>query len=101
MWIWDCIFFYEFMEFTFKKDKNDKNDLKDDKENKNTRLNFLDFICLAMIFDLKSDVINSEPSVILGKFLKYPNEKNIKKIMKAAFKYSQTINEGNTIWNLE
>ena len=45
---------------------------------------------IAMIFDLKSDVINSEPSVILGKFLKYPNEKNIKKIMKEAFKYSKT-----------
>lgn len=101
LWIWDCIFFYEFMEFTFKKDKNDKNDLKDDKENKNTRLNFLDFICLAMIFDLKNEIIHSEPSVILCKFLKYPNEKNMKKIMKAAFKYSQTINEGNTIWNLE
>ena len=101
LWIWDCIFFYEFMEFTFKKDKNDKNDLKDDKENKNTRLNFLDFICLAMIFDLKNEIIHSEPSVILCKFLKYPNEKNMKKIMNAAFKYSQTINEGNTIWNLE
>jgi len=107
LYIWDCIFFYEFMEFTFKNDKNenndknDNNDLINDKEIKKSRLNFLDFICLAMIFDLKNEIIHSEPSVILCKFLKYPNEKNMKKIMKAAFKYSQTINEGNTIWNLE
>ena len=87
MWIWDCVFYYEFMEFTFQENK----DSSIDKEE--SRLNFLDYVCLAMIFDLKSDVINSEPSVILGKFLKYPNEKNIKKIMKEAFKYSKTFNE--------
>ena len=107
LYIWDCIFFYEFMEFTFKNDKNenndknDNNDLINDKEIKKSRLNFLDFICLAMIFDLKKEIINSEPSVILCKFLKYPNEKNMKKIMKSAFKYSKSFNEGNNIWNLE
>jgi TBC1 domain family protein 5 len=85
-WIWDCILFYEFMEFTYERNNNDDN-IKKDENDKITRLNFLDYICLAMIFDLKKELINSEPSVILCKFLKYPNEKNMKKIMKEAFKY--------------
>ena len=86
-WIWDCILFYEFMEFTYERNNKDDN-IKKDESDKITRLNFLDYICLAMIFDLKKELINSEPSVILCKFLKYPNEKNMKKIMKEAFKYS-------------
>ena len=95
LWIWDCVFFYEFMEFSF---KDMKDNIKNDEENKKSRLNFLDYICLSMIFDLKKDVINSESSVILSKFLKYPNEKNIKNIIKDAFNYSQTFNERNNIW---
>ena len=95
LWIWDCVFFYEFMEFSF---KDMKDNIKNDEENKKSRLNFLDYICLSMIFDLKKDVINSESSVILSKFLKYPNEKNIKNIIKDAFNYSKTFNERNNIW---
>ena len=95
LWIWDCVFFYEFMEFSF---KDMKDNIKNDEENKKSRLNFLDYICLSMIFDLKKNVINSESSVILSKFLKYPNEKNIKNIIKDAFNYSKTFNERNNIW---
>ena len=97
-WIWDCILFYEFMEFTYERNNNDDN-IKKDENDKITRLNFLDYICLAMIFDLKKELINSEPSVILCKFLKYPNEKNMKKIMKEAFKYSVSFNERNNFWD--
>ena len=97
-WIWDCILFYEFMEFTYERNNNDDN-IKKDESDKVTRLNFLDYICLAMIFDLKKELINSEPSVILCKFLKYPNEKNMKKIMKEAFKYSVSFNERNNFWD--
>jgi TBC1 domain family protein 5 len=97
-WIWDCILFYEFMEFTYERNNNDDN-IKKDENDKITRLNFLDYICLAMIFDLKKELINSEPSVILCKFLKYPNEKNMKKIMKEAFKYSVSFNEKNNFWD--
>ena len=97
-WIWDCILFYEFMEFTYERNNNDDN-IKKDESDKITRLNFLDYICLAMIFDLKKELINSEPSVILCKFLKYPNEKNMKKIMKEAFKYSVSFNERNNFWD--
>ena len=95
LWIWDCVFFYEFMEFSFKDDKDNINNYE---ETNISRLNFLDYICLAMIFDLKKDVIKSEPSFVLSKFLKYPNENNLKSIMKEAFKYSQSLNEGNNIW---
>jgi len=97
-WIWDCILFYEFMEFTYERNNNDDN-IKKDENDKIPRLNFLDYICLAMIFDLKKELINSEPSVILCKFLKYPNEKNMKKIMKEAFKYSVSFNEKNNFWD--
>ena len=97
-WIWDCILFYEFMEFTYERNNKDDN-IKKDESDKIARLNFLDYICLAMIFDLKKELINSEPSVILCKFLKYPNEKNMKKIMKEAFKYSVSFNERNNFWD--
>ena len=97
-WIWDCILFYEFMEFTYERNNKDDN-IKKDESDKITRFNFLDYICLAMIFDLKKELINSEPSVILCKFLKYPNEKNMKKIMKEAFKYSVSFNERNNFWD--
>ena len=99
LWIWDTVLFYEFVEFTF---QNNNNDLKETEEENNvSHLNFLDYICLSMIFDLKKDIINSDSSVILSKFLKYPNEKNIKNIIKEAFKYSHSFNEKNDIWNNE
>ena len=99
LWIWDTVLFYEFVEFTF---QNNNNDLKETEgENNVSHLNFLDYICLSMIFDLKKDIINSDSSVILSKFLKYPNEKNIKNIIKEAFKYSHSFNEKNDIWNNE
>ena len=56
-WIWDCILFYEFMEFTYERNNKDDN-IKKDESDKITRLNFLDYICLAMIFDLKKELIN-------------------------------------------
>ena len=59
-----------------------------------SRLNFLDYVCLSMILDLKHDIINSESSVILCKFLKFPNEKNIKHIIKEAFNLSSAFNGG-------
>jgi hypothetical protein len=100
LWVWDCIFFYEFVEFTFEK-KNIKE--KTEKETKRhiTRLNFLDFVCLSMILDLKRDIIHTDSSVALCKFLKFPNEKNIKKIMKEAFKLSETLNGGIDKWENE
>ena len=104
-WIWDCIFFYEFMEFSFidnEDNKDNKEEIGDgDEKEKISRLNFLDYICLSMIFDLKNELINSDSSNILSKFLKYQNESNIKKIMKEAFKYSFSFNKRKDFWNSE
>ena len=101
MWVWDCILFYEFVEFTIEK-KCSNLVFMNKKENSSDehicRLNFLDYVCLAMILDLKRDIINSEPSIILSKFLKFPNEKNIKYIMKEAFKLSGALNGGIDKW---
>ena len=104
MWVWDCIFFYEFVEFTIEK-KNVNLVFMNKEENQDTngihlsRLNFLDYVCLAMIMDLKRDIINSDSSIILSKFLKFPNEKNIKYIMKEAFKLSGALNGGIDKWD--
>jgi len=106
LWIWDCILFYEFVEFTVEK-KNINFNNNEDKENNEEskihiqRLNFLDYVCLSMILDLKRDIINSESSVILCKFLKFPNEKNLKHIMKEAFNLAIALNGGIDKWDNE
>ena len=61
----------------------------------------MDYICLSMIFDLKNEIMNADPSYILSKFLKYQNESNIKRIMKGAYKYSFSFNERKDFWNSE
>ena len=95
--IWDCILFYEFVEFTLegKETNNDENNIHV------SRLNFLDFVCVAMILSLKRDIINSEPSVILCKFLKFPNEKHIKTIISETFKLAEDFNGNIDMWENE
>ena len=91
LWIWDCIIFYEFVEFTFiKKDTQDTN-IK--------RLNFLDMVCLAMIKDLKPLVMNNDQSIMLCRFMKFPDEKNIRQIIKESISLSTKFNGDNKIWN--
>ena len=91
LWIWDCIIFYEFVEFTFiKKDVQDTN-IK--------RLNFLDMVCLAMIKDLKPLVMNNDQSIMLCRFMKFPDEKNIRQIINESIKLSNKFNGDNKIWN--
>ena len=80
---------------------NDEIENNEEKKVHVSRLNFLDYVCLSMILDLKRDVINSEGSVILCKFLKFPNEKNIKHIMKKAFNLAIALNGGIDKWDNE
>jgi TBC1 domain family protein 5 len=94
MWVWDCILFYEFVEFTIEK-KSINTEEEEREKGHTTRLNFLDYVCLSMIIDLKQDTIKSDSSIILSKFLKFPNEKNIKHIMKEAYKLANELNGGN------
>ena len=97
LWIWDCVFFYEFVEFTFvKKNLGDSNDGK-----RVYRLNFLDKVCLAMIMDLKPLVVNDEQSLILIRFMKFPDEKNIRIIIKEAVDIASRFNKDIKIWNNE
>ena len=96
LWIWDCIFFYEFVEFNF---------IKKNLENENgkhiNRLNFLDMVCLAMIIDLKPLVQNNDQSLILCRFMKFPDEKNIRIIIKNAVTLAPKFNGDKNIWNNE
>ena len=106
LWVWDCILFYEFVEFTIEK-KSTNISVGEDKESNEeekihvSRLNFLDYVCLSMILDLKRDVMNSESSIVLTKFLKFPNEKNMKHIMREAFNLSSVLNGGIDKWDNE
>ena len=92
LWIWDCVLYYEFVEFTFI-----KKDLKT--ENHFSRLNFLDIVCLAMIMDLKPLVQSGDQSIMLCRFMKFPDEKNIRQIIKEAVRLSPTFNGDIKIWN--
>jgi len=92
LWIWDCVLFYEFVEFTFiKKDVQDNPDIK--------RLNFMDMICLSMIIDLKPLVVNGDQSIMLCRFMKFPDEKNIREIIRYAITLSLRFNGDIKIWN--
>ena len=90
LWIWDSVLFYEFVEFTF---------LKKDSDKKYTHLNFLDMVCLSMIMNLKEEVKNSEPSIILCRFMKFPNEKNIRNILYEAVNLAPKFNGNINIWD--
>ena len=93
LWIWDCVFFYEFVEFTFIKKDIDK----DGKHH--SRLNFMDYVCLNMIMDLKPLVENSDQSIMLCRFMKFPGEKNIREIIKNSVIMSSKFNGDIKLWN--
>jgi TBC1 domain family protein 5 len=94
LWIWDCVFYYEFIEFTFiNKDKNTNKKIN--------RLNFIDMICLSMILDVKDLVYKGDQSIMLCRFMKFPNEKNIRKIIKKAVEIAPNFNGKIRIWNNE
>ena len=90
LWIWDCILFYEYVEFTFVKKKVDTNA---------KRLNFLDMVCLAMIIDLKEEVMSNDQSILLCRFMKFPDEKNIRQIIKNSVSYAPKFNGNLNMWN--
>jgi hypothetical protein len=80
VWLWDCIFFYELVEFTI---NNEEKDLP--------RLNFLDSICISMILNIKEDLINCERGSVMMLLLQYPNEFNLREIIFNAIKLSKEI----------
>ena len=96
LWIWDSVFYYEFIEFTFI-----KNNSEEEKGKHYYRLNFLDIVCLAMIMDLKPLVQTGDQSLILCRFMKFPDEKNIRQIIKEAVKLAPKFNGDIKIWNHE
>ena len=80
MWIWDCIFFYEMVEFSVNNVEKDF-----------SRLNFLDAICISMILNIKDDLINCEKGTVMMYVLSYPNEYNLKEIILNAVKISEKL----------
>ena len=85
--VWDCILAYEFVEFTVNTVETDK-----------SRLNYLDYLCLGMILDLKPNLLAAEEGgMLLMNFLQYPNEKNINHVMKLAKQIGIKLNNGD-LW---
>ena len=80
VWLWDCIFFYEMVEFTINKEEKDM-----------PRLNFLDSLCVSMILNIKEDILNCEKGSVMMLFLQYPNEFNLREIILNAIKLSKEI----------
>ena len=78
MWLWDCIFFYELVEFTV---NNEEKDLP--------RLNFLDSICISMILNIKDELVSCEKGTVMMFLLQYPNEFNLREIILNAIKLSK------------
>jgi TBC1 domain family protein 5 len=100
VWIWDCILFYDFVEFNFmKKNKENKDNTNDD--NEESRINFIDYICLSMIYELKNDTINQDSAIVMTKFLRFNNEKNLNNIMNNAYKYAIQFNGGKDLWKIK
>ena len=52
-----------------------------------------------MIMDLKEEVKDSEPSILLCRFMKFPNEKNIRKILHEAVKLAPKFNGNINMWD--
>ena len=88
IWVWDCIFFYEFVQFTIKTVDFDK-----------MRFNFLDHLCSSMMINLKKQIMENEDGggMIMLNFLSFPNERNIREIIQDATKISENF-EKKQIW---
>ena len=98
LWIWDSVFYYEFVEYTFIKKNIEEEKQKGKHVN---RLNFLDIVCLSMILDLKPLVQSGDQSIMLCRFMKFPNEKNIRQIIKEAIRLAPQFNGEIKIWNID
>lgn len=96
LWVWDLVFYYEFIEYTFI-----KKDLEKESGKHCNRLNFLDIVCISMIMDLKPLVQSDDQSIILCRFMKFPDEKNIRQIIKFAVELAPQFNGNIKIWNIE
>ena len=59
----------------------------------------MDMVCLAMILDLKPLVFDNDQSIMLCRFMKFPDEKNIRKIIKDSINLSSKFNGDIKIWN--
>jgi hypothetical protein len=75
--VWDCIFAFEYL---------------DSKAGNITHINFLDFMCIAMILNIKIDLIQEEDSCyMLSSLMHYPTEIDIKDLIQNAILYREII----------
>ena len=75
IYVWDAIFAIEFLDRNFEI-------YKDNPQIKQTHFHFLDFLCVAMIKNLKHQIIKEEDSgIVLSKLMNFPNENNLRQII--------------------
>lgn len=85
LYIWDCIFAIEFLE------KNSALFVKSFKSkpyrNFVNNFNFVNFICVSIFEDVKKELLlEEEACYVLQMLMHFPNEKNVKEIVKRALK---------------
>jgi hypothetical protein len=91
--VWDCIFALEFL------DSNTLNpeDIPDAIKN---NLNLLDYLCVAMICNIKEELMNEDDQCyLLSLLMHFPNENNIKAILQQALKLRDKIYDYFSIGN--
>jgi len=85
VFIWDSIFAVEYLE------KNSSSFVKSFKNKKFKNLinnfNFVNFICVSIFEDMKKELLQEEEGCyVLQMLMHFPNEKNVKNIIKRALK---------------
>jgi hypothetical protein len=98
LYIWDCVFAIEFLE---------KNSLAFCKSFKSkpyrnviNNLNFVNFICVSIFEDMRKELLlEEEACFVLQMLMHFPNEKNVKEIVKRALKIRNFIYEKLQIKN--
>ncbi len=98
LYIWDCIFAIEFHE------KNSASFVKSfqNKPYRNVinNFNFVNFICVSIFEDMKNELLQEdEACYVLQMLMHFPNEKNVKEIVKRALKIRKIIYEKLQIKN--
>ena len=78
IYVWDAIFAIEFLDRNFE-------NYVDNPHIEQTHFHFLDFLCVAMIKNLKHQIIKEEDSgLVLSTLMNFPNENNIRQIISDA-----------------
>lgn len=98
LYLWDCIFAIEFLE---KNSSAFLNSFKNTEyRNVINTFNFINFICVSIFEDIRKEILEEDDSCyILQMLMHFPNEKNVKELVKRALKIRKFVYEQLNITN--